>query len=218
MADARSKLDLLYQDALGDVAEIVTRVEALQKGLPEATAALQDASAAAGSVKNAVEQIPEVILRQTAASGSDLKSQVETAAVAMIDKAHDRAETLQKQLEAAIAKAAGAGSAELRKAVEGLGVEAGKKRDDLVQEMQAAAARAAEIQIRAGLADRMARSWGVVAASLLLAMTMGAGGALLLARMTGHLTPWGDRIAVNSAGVPQCGGTIGKYRVCLLEP
>jgi len=36
MADARSKLDILYQDVLGEIHEVINRVDALKADIPSA--------------------------------------------------------------------------------------------------------------------------------------------------------------------------------------
>ncbi len=179
-------------------------------------AAAKAAGEAADRTREETQKIPDMVYKGAISAGSDLKSQVVQAGQSIIDAAQTRAEALQEKVDAAIAKAAAAGSAVLKKAVAGLGAAAEKRKDELTQEMQAAAAKAAEVQIRAGLADRMARSWGVVAASLLIAMILGGGIALVGARMTGHLTPEGNRIATLSNGAPDC-GPLGRGVVCVMQ-
>ena len=205
MNDMRSKLDLLYQEVLGEVADIVQRVEALQAGIPQATAALEAAASAAGEVKSAAEQVPAVILQQTAAAGSDLRGQVETAGKAIVEAAEQKAVQAAALGAAAIDKSVEAGRGVLKQAVNDLAVAAREKRDALVQDMQAAALRAVERQVQEGLAARVARSYTIVVASLLFAAIAGGAVALVGARVSGHLTPWRDKIATTSEGAPFCG-------------
>ncbi|MHB1527828.1 MAG: hypothetical protein ACYCXT_00090 [Acidiferrobacteraceae bacterium] len=194
MVDARSKLDLLYQDVLGEVAEIVTRVEALQKGIPEATSALDKAGAMAGEVRDAVVQIPDVILKQTTAAGADLRGQVRAAGI-----------ELGQGITAAIQSAATSGAAALKKAAADLPAAAAANQDEIIKEWRAALANAARDEARGALARRMARSWGMVLMSLVLAAAIGAGGTLAAARLTGHLTPWAYPLMSTPAGAPDCG-------------
>lgn len=205
MADMRSKLDLLYQEVLGEVADIVQRVEALQKGIPEATAALTAAASAAESVKDATEKVPEVILQQTAAAGTDLRGQVEAAGKLVVEAAEQKAAQAAAMGESAIGKSVEAGRVVLKQAVTDLSVAAKEKRDALIRDMQATATKAIEQKIKEGLAARVARSYLVVVMSLLIAAIAGGAVALVGARLNGHLTPWGDRIATTPAGTPFCG-------------
>ena len=151
MADMRSKLDLLYQEVLGEVADIVQRVEALQTGIPQATAALQCAVSAAGAVKTAVEQVPDVIWKQTAAAGSDLKQQIATAGGQILNTAAEKGDQIKAGLTAAMAQAAQASATVINKAVAGLETAAESRKEELIREMQTAAAQAARDQIRAGV-------------------------------------------------------------------
>ncbi|MHB8564113.1 MAG: hypothetical protein ACYDDA_09265 [Acidiferrobacteraceae bacterium] len=203
MADMRSKLDLLYQEVLGEVADIVQRVEALQKGIPQATAALQSAAAAAGAVKTAVEQVPDVILKQTAAAGDDLKQQVAVAGTLIINTAGEKADQVKAGLTAAIAQAAQASATVINQAVAGLGAAAESRTEELTREMQAAVAIAARDQIRAGLAGKMARSWSVVAGSLAFALLLGAGMGIEAQYLDGKVLPWGWHTVRTGAG--ECG-------------
>ena len=45
MTDARTKLDILYQDALGDIDSLLTRIETMDHGVTEAIGALDKAGA-----------------------------------------------------------------------------------------------------------------------------------------------------------------------------
>ena len=186
MTDARSKLDLLYQEVLGEVAEIVTRVEALKEGIPQATAALKSAASAAVEVKTALAQVPQVILSQTTAAGKDLRGQVHAAGVEI-----GKAVTLA--IEAAAQRAAA-----------GLPALAQQKQDEMVGAWRAALADAARDEARGALAGRMARSWRGVAMSLLLAMLLGAAGLWAGADLTHHLTPWAHPLEVDARGRAVC--------------
>ena len=207
MAAAAAKYDMSPDEPSFSLVRIVVDVDK----------AVQSASAAAGRIEAAANTVSESIYTGTVKAGADLKGQVEQAGQGVITAAQARGEALRQQLESAITRATTAGSAELKKAVTSLGTAAARSRDDLVQTMQTAAAQAARDEARTALAGKLARSWGAVALSLLLAGGIGAGGALLVARMSGHLTPWGDKIAVRQNGVPAC-GYIGNTHVCGLQP
>ena len=193
MTDARSKLDLLYQDVLGEVADIITRVEALKEGIPQATAAFKSAASAAGAVKTAIEQVPQVILSQTTAAGADLRGQVHAAGVEI-----GQAVTL------AIEAAAQSGATALQHAVTGLPALAQQKHDEIISAWRAALADAARDEARGALAGRMARSWGSVVMSLLFAMLLGAAGLWAGADLTHHLTPWAHPLEVDARGRAVC--------------
>ena len=193
MTDARSKLDLLYQDVLGEVAEIVTRVEALKEGIPQATAALKSAASAAGEVRTALEQVPEVILKQTSAAGRDLRGQVHVAGV-----------EIGQAVALAMEAAAQRGATALKHAVTGLPALAQQKQDEIISAWRAALADAARDEARGALAGRMARSWGSVGMSLLFAMLLGAAGLWAGADLTHHLTPWAHPLEVDSRGRAVC--------------
>ncbi|MHB8257637.1 MAG: hypothetical protein ACYDHY_12220 [Acidiferrobacterales bacterium] len=203
MADMRSKLDLLYQEVLGEVADIVQRVEALQKGIPQATAALHSAAAAAGAVKTAIEQVPEVIWKQTAAAGDDLRQQVAAAGRQILNTAAEQGDQIKAGLTAAMAQAAQASATVINQAVAGLENAAEFRTEELTREMQTAAAQAARDQIRVGLAGKMARSWSVVAGSLAFALLLGAGISIEALYLDGKVLPWGWHTVRTGAG--ECG-------------
>ena len=168
MTDARSKLDLLYQEVLGEVAEVVTRVEALQSGIPEATAALESAAGAAGEVKDAVAQVPEVILKQTALAGAELRGQVLQAGT-----------QVGAAITGAISKAANSGADALRQAARDLPAAARARQAAIIDEWQSLLGQAAKAEARGRLAGRVARSFGAVAVVIMLSALIGATGALL---------------------------------------
>lgn len=181
-------------------------------------AAARAAGEAAGAVKTAIGTIPDAIYLGTTKAGADLGGQVADAGAKVIAEAETKASQIQAGLTAAITQAAQSSSAVINKAIAGLGTAAESRKDELTREMQAAAAIAARDQIRAGVAGRMARSWGVVAFSLLLALLIGAAGTFALADFTGHLLPPG-RALVPGSDKKVCGAIQGKdehyYNVCL---
>ncbi len=132
------------------------------------------ARAALESVRKETGKIPDAIYQGTVKAGSDLKGQVEAAGQAVLTAAQAKGAELERKVSDAITRATTAGSAELKKAVTSLGPAAARKRDDLVQAMQVAAAEAARDVARAGLAGKIAKSWATVALSLLVAAGLGA--------------------------------------------
>lgn len=84
MSDARSKLDILYQDVLGDVGNLVERVEALKSELPaacdEAAGKLQGEAA---NLLSATRLIAQKITEQTALIDSHAKAAAGNAAEAV---------------------------------------------------------------------------------------------------------------------------------------
>jgi hypothetical protein len=66
MADARSKLDILYQDVLGDIHEIIVKVETLKTELPVATDAMADKlNVQTGNYLAAASKLADVLVNMT---------------------------------------------------------------------------------------------------------------------------------------------------------
>ena len=147
------------------------------------------ARAALESVRKETGKIPDAIYQGTVKAGSDLKGQVEAAGQAVLTAAQAKGAELERKVSDAITRATTAGSAELKKAVTSLGPAAARKRDDLVQAMQVAAAQAARDEARTALAGKLARSWGAVALSLLLAAGLGAAATYAGLDAAGQITP-----------------------------
>jgi hypothetical protein len=84
MTDARSKLDILYQDVLGDVGDLVERVEVLKSDMPaafdEAAGKLQGEAA---NLLSATRLIAQKITEQTALIDSHAKEAAGLAAEAV---------------------------------------------------------------------------------------------------------------------------------------
>ena len=196
MADVRSKLDLLYQEVLGEVTEIVARVEDLKNGIPDATAALSQAASAAGAVREAVARIPDTILQQTAHAGTDLKGEIVAAGKAIT-------QDIAAQGKATINAASQASVAVLGKAIAKLGASAAARREEMTREMQVAAAKAIRDQIQLGLAAKLARSWGLVSGFLLVAYLLGVGTGIGAPYLDGKVLPWGWHTV--RAGAGECG-------------
>lgn len=220
MADIEKVLDALPADRATATAKAMIKhgvrdgdplVEAISIALDAdaarqaAAEAARDAGEAARAVSVETAKIPDAIYQGTVKAGNDLKGQVEVAGKAIVEAAILRATEAAALGDAAISKSVEAGRGVLKQAVSDLSIAAREKRDALVQDMQAAALRAVEKQVREGMAARVARSYSVVAVSLLLAASIGACAALVGARLTGHLTPLGDRIATTPSGRPFCG-------------
>ena len=183
------------------------------------TEAAQAAGEAATTVTEQIVKIPDAIYRGAVHAGEDLHSQVTAAGQAVAVALTARGEVLRQGLIDVIAAAATAGGAELENAVAMLGATADARRDELVREMQTAAAAAARDQIRAEVIGKVARSSSMIAASLVVFMALGAAAGLGAARLTGHLTPWAVQLATTPTGQPACGTLCGQhgrvYGVCL---
>ena len=154
------------------------------------------AASAAGHAATTVEQdtaaIPELIYRGTIKAGEDLRGQItaagDTVGKKFLDAARAQSITLQAGLTSAITEAAERGGAALEKAIIDLDRATLSMRDANIEEWRAAAAVAIRNEVRAGLAGRMAKSWGLVAGSLLFAAVLGAAAALIVSsRLQGRL-------------------------------
>ena len=183
------------------------------------TEAAQAAGEAASTVTEQIGKIPDTIYRGAVRAGEDLASQVTAAGQAVAATLTARGEVLRQGLTDVIAAAATAGGAQLEKAVAMLGATADARRDELVREMQVAVAAAARDQIRAAVIGKAARTWSMIALSLVVFMAFGAAAGLGAARLMGHLTPWTVQLATTPTGQPACGTLRGKrgrvYGVCL---
>ncbi|MHB1516417.1 MAG: hypothetical protein ACYCVY_12075 [Acidiferrobacteraceae bacterium] len=177
-----------------------------------ANAAAAAAGAAAKAVESETMKIPEAIYRGTIQAGSELRAVVGA-------EVRERGVELGQGITAAIRAAADTGAAALKQAATDLPSIAAAQQDAIVQDWRAALSAAARDEARGALAGRMARSWGMVFLSLLLAAVLGAAGALGAARLTGHLTPWSDQLRIGPTGAPMCGVLRGQdgvvYGVCL---
>ena len=189
-------------DPIVEVLNIALDADEARRAASEAAKAAGDA---ARSTQEQVAGIPDAIFQGTVKAGDDLRGQVEAAGNAVVEAATQKATEAAALGESAIMKSVEAGRGVLKQAVTDLSVAAKDKRDALVRDMQSAALRAVEKQVKEGLAARMARSYLVVVMSLLVAAIAGGAIALVGARIDGHLTPWGDRIATTPAGTPFCG-------------
>ena len=89
MADPRTKLDIIYQEVLGEVSELVGRIEAISERLTEAS----ELAGRAG--ERPAEQIHQV----TAAAAFKLKTELEHAGNQLLS----RVETVTKEASAAAA-------------------------------------------------------------------------------------------------------------------
>ncbi len=148
----------------------------------DAHAAASAAGNAATTVEKETAAIPELIYRGTIKAGEDLRGQItaasDTVGKKFLDAARAQSITLQAGLTGAITEAAERGGAALDKAIADLDCAALSQRDANIEEWRAAAAVAIRNEVRAGLAGRMAKSWGLVAGSLLFAAVLGAAAAL----------------------------------------
>ena len=184
----------------------------------DAATAANDAVAA---MKKEISAIQEAIYRGTSAAGADLRSQVGAAGKEVMDAVTGRVTAIQKGLELAVQEGINAGAARLEGAITTLNHAAMQRRDAIVKDWEIAAGKAVAAAAQKGLAARLARSWSVVVASLLLTGMIGAAGTLMTARLTDHLTPWDVRLATNVSGRPECGtlrSRDGKdYAVCLTQ-
>ncbi len=146
------------------------------------------AASAAGNAATAVEKetaaIPDLIYRGTLKAGDELRGQItaagDTVGKRFLDAARAQSITLQAGLIDAMTEAAKLGGAALGKAIIDLDRATLSMRDANIEEWRAAAAVAIQNEVRAGLAGRMAKSFGLVAGSLLLAAVLGAAAALIV--------------------------------------
>lgn len=214
-AAAAAKLMVRYGVSEHDPAvALVAAVLDADAARAAAATAAQAAAEAAEKVTAATAQIPSTIYDNTVKAASDVRGIIG-------QEVKERGVELGQGLTAAIRAAADSGAAALRAAAADLPQVAAANQDAIVQEWRAALASAAKDEARGALVARMARSWGVVMLSLLLAASAGAAGMWGVARLTGHLTPWADPLATTVAGAPNCGLLRGQdgitYGVCLTQ-
>lgn len=98
MSDARAKLDLIYKDVLGDVTDLLDKVEALQNSLPAAATEVE------AQLKEVLGQISESIgVLQGDKERLVQKAKAEVARVADV-----KADDLQKAVDAMLGQVGGA--------------------------------------------------------------------------------------------------------------
>ncbi len=158
----------------------------------DAHAAARAAGHAATIVEQETAAIPERIYRGTIKAGEDLRGQItaagDTVGERFLDAARAQSITLQAGLTDAIREAAKLGDAALAKAIIDLDRATLSQRCANIEEWRAAAAVAIQDEVRAGLAGRMAKSFGLVAGALLFAAVLGAAAALIVSsRLPGRV-------------------------------
>ena len=168
----------------------------LVKAFVNAWAAAAAAGEAAAATRRELAGLPEAIYRGATKAAADLKGVVEHAGRGIT-------ELIAATGTASIDSAAKQVAITIAQATEQLDTAASARREELIREMQTAAAQAARDQIRAGLAGKMARSWSVVAGSLALALLLGAGMGIEAQYLDGKVLPWGWHTVRTGAG--ECG-------------
>ncbi len=168
----------------------------LVKAFINAWAAAAAAGEAAAATRKELAGLPEAIYRGSTKAAADLKGVVEHAGKGITELI---AATGTASIDRAVKQAAAA----IAQATEKLGTAASARREELIREMQTAAAQAARDQIRVGLAGKMARSWSVVAGSLAFALLLGAGISIEAQYLDGKVLPWGWHTVRTGAG--ECG-------------
>ncbi len=188
-ADRREEVLRLASDlGIGRVDDILWSIVA---AVVDAHAAASAAGNAATKVEQETAAIPELIYRGTVKAGEDLRGQItaagDTVGKKLLEAARAQSITLQAGLTDAITEAAKLGGAAMGKAIEGLDRATLSQRDANIEEWRAAAAVAIRNEVRAGLAGRMAKSFGLVAGSLLFAAVLGAAVALIVSSRLGRV-------------------------------
>ncbi|MHB8388299.1 MAG: hypothetical protein ACYDBH_01805 [Acidobacteriaceae bacterium] len=168
----------------------------LVKAFINAWAAAAAAGEAATATRKELAGLPEAIYRGTTKAAADLQGVVEHAGKGIT-------ELIAAAGKASIEIAAKQAATAIAEATAKLDTAASARREELIQEMQTAAAQAARDQIRAGLAGKMARSWSVVAGSLAFALLLGAGISIEAQYLDGKVLPWGWHTVRTGAG--ECG-------------
>ena len=182
-----------------------------------AWAAAAAAGEAATATQKAVSAIPDTVYQGTIRAGADLRGQVAAAGQEVLKAATDQAAQTKEALVAAVQGAASAGASVLGKAVQGMDANAKARIEEIIARGVHEVGAAVRADARAAVAGRMARSWGVVSASLLFAVLLGSGltwGGLFLAH---HLTPLNMQIMTNSVGHRLCGTLRGGTEACLIR-
>ncbi len=189
-ADRREEVLRRASDlGIGRVDDVIWSIVAV---VVDAHAAASAAGHAATKVEQETAAIPELIYRGTIKAGEDLRGQItaagDTVGKKFLDAARAQSITLQAGLTDAMTEAAKLGGAALDKAIADLDRATLSMRDANIEEWRAAAAVAIRNEVRAGLAGRMAKSWGLVAGSLLFAAVLGAAAALIVSsRLQGRV-------------------------------
>ena len=79
----RSKLEFLYHQVLGDISELMNRLEAVQKDVASATEAGAVAAQAAERIEDATRGIGDTIFKQTVSAGKDVATTLKGEGVAI---------------------------------------------------------------------------------------------------------------------------------------
>ncbi|WP_297389175.1 hypothetical protein [Acidiferrobacter sp.] len=72
-----AKLDFVYKEVLGEVGDLVGRIEVLRESLPLLIEALNRATAAASVLEKAAAAVPDQIYRGAVRAGTDVKGEIE---------------------------------------------------------------------------------------------------------------------------------------------
>lgn len=96
MGDARTKLDILYQDILGDVGDLLTRVERLNERFPELADEVNNSASRLESASTLIQQRLDEYAKKEAGKAAALERQ------ALIDERTRQEAELQKAVNAHI--------------------------------------------------------------------------------------------------------------------
>ncbi len=105
MADAlNAKLDFVYKEVLGEVGDLVARIEGLRESLPPLIEALNRATAAASAIEKAAADVPDQIYRGAVRAGADIKGEIEATVRAAGEAFTEREKSLHEGLAGAMIK------------------------------------------------------------------------------------------------------------------
>ncbi len=103
MADTlNAKLDFVYKEVLGEVGDLVGRIEVLRESLPPLIEALNRATAAASVLEKAAAAVPEQIYRGAVRAGADVKGEIEATVRAAGEAFSEREKSLHEGLAVAL--------------------------------------------------------------------------------------------------------------------
>ncbi len=103
---ARSKLEFLYHQVLGDITDLMTRLEAVQKDVSSATEAGAVAAQAAERIEDATRGIGDTIFKQTVSAGKDVATTLKGEGVAISQAIVQAVTTASQQVDAELQQAA----------------------------------------------------------------------------------------------------------------
>ena len=170
-----TKLDFVYKEVLGEVGDLVARIEALRDSLPPLIEALNRAAAAASAIEKAAAAVPDQIYRDAVRAGADIKGEIEatvrTAGEAFSEKEKRLHEGLAAAMIQSIKTAATQAEQTTNKALVAFGntvsAKLAKASAQAAAELAEAAGEARTVALPLGVTAALAAIAGVIAGALM---------------------------------------------------